>query len=376
MSTAGRNSRSAPAEVLRLPSPSPEEILSTLPVKPRTYNSLRRYVAGRAAEVGWSFGRLLQIPGFGARALEDVLGALDTRGERPRITSRNGHRFLDDELAELLSARPARRPQLPTPLLRRALQLIGSRLPGSETQVMRWLQSSGLARGPVDLGRLERAARFCDSPVTFAVLRREGLTLAVQPERLRQASLIYALAIRSVVSFGLALVRRIGFLARTEDLAFVRTVLTAKDSFQWLDRRVGWFWFGNLNSQLVRTIENILTVAGEVPLRELAHGLFRRWAPDNAPTRRTLRTLCSQIESLEVRSTAVLLPRPDRSGLLPERERALLQLFETCGPQIEGYRLPEICQRMGLDAGPLGRQLRASPFVVERRPGVFRLIGT
>jgi hypothetical protein len=376
MSTLGRSSRSAPAEVLRLPAPSPEEILSTLPIKPRTYNSLRRYVAGRTAEAGWSFGRLLQIPGFGARALEDVLVALDTRGERPRLTGRNGHHFLDDELAELLSARPARRPQLATPLLRRALLLIGSRLPGSEAQVMRWLQAAGLARGPVDLGRLERAARFCETPVAFAVLRREGLTLAVQPERLRLASLVYALSVRSVVSFGLALVRRIGFLARTEDLGFVRTVLTAKDTFQWLDRRVGWFWFGNRSSQLVRTIDNILSVAGEVPLRELAHGLFRRWAPDNAPTRRTLRALCSRIETLEVRGNQVRVRHRERAGPLPERERILLQLFQTCGPQIEGYRLPEICQRMGLDAGPLCRQLRASPFVVERRPGVFRLIGS
>jgi hypothetical protein len=171
-------------------------------------------------------------------------------------------------------------------------------------------------------------------------------------------------------------VRRIGFLARTEDLAFVRTVLISKDSFQWLDQRVGWFWFGNLNSQLVRTIDNILSVAGEVPLRELAHGLFRRWSPDNAPTRRTLQVLCSQIETLEVKGNVVRLRGRERAGALPERERTLVHLFATCGPQIEGYRLPEICQRMGLDAGPLCRQLRASPFVVERRPGVFRLIGT
>jgi hypothetical protein len=376
MSTLGRSSRSAPAELLRHPAPSPEEILSTLPIKPRTYNSLRRYVAGRPAEAGWSFGRLLQIPGFGTRALQDVLGAMDSRGERPLATARNGHRYLDDELGELLSARPARRPQLATPMLRRALLLIASRLPGSEAEVMRWLQTSGLARGAVDLGRLERAARFCEAPVTFAVLRREGLTLAVQPERLRLASLVYALAVRSVVSFGMALVRRIGFLARTEDLSFVRTVLTAKDSFQWLDQRVGWFWFGNHNSQLVRTIDNILSVAGEVQLRELAHGLFRRWAPDNAPTRRTLQVLCSQIDSLEVKGNTVRLRGRERSGALPERERTLVHLFATCGPQIEGYRLPEICQRMGLDAGPLGRQLRASPFVVERRPGVFRLIGS
>src|SRR5688500_18537829 len=231
MSTLGRGSRSAPAEVLRLQSPSPEEILSTLPVKPRTYNSLRRYVTGRAADGSWSFGRLLEIPGFGTRALADVLAALDARSGLPlaaaRPLDRGRHGTLEDELGELLAARPGRRPDLQTPLLRRALMLISARLPASEAQVIRRLQQAGLSREPVDLGRIERAARFTDAPVNFAVLRREGLVLAVQTERLRLASLTYALSVRAVVSFGLALLRRIGFLARTDDLAFVRAVLTA-----------------------------------------------------------------------------------------------------------------------------------------------------
>jgi len=375
MSSLGRAVRSAPSELLRLPSPSPEEILSTLPVKPRTYNSLRRYVAGRAGDGSWSFGRLLQIPGFGTRALADVLQALDARSGLPRPVERSEHRFLEDELGELLAARPSRRPQLSTPLLQRALVVVASRLPASEEQVMQRLRKAGLTRGSVDLGRIERAARFSDAPVAFAVLRREGLTLAVQPERLRLASLTYALAVRQVVSFGLALLRRIGFLARTEDLNFVRAVLTAKDTFEWLDRRVGWFRFGNGSSQLVRTIESILTVAGPVPLKELAHVLFRRWAPDNAPSGRTLRALCSQIPSLRLDGNMVALGNQGAPATLPERERTVLKLFESCGPQIEGHRLHEIGQRLGLAAGPLGRQLRASPFVVEPRPGVFRLIG-
>jgi hypothetical protein len=375
MSSLGRAVRSAPSELLRLPSPSPEEILSTLPVKPRTYNSLRRYVAGRAGDGSWSFGRLLQIPGFGTRALADVLQALDARSGLPRPIERSEHRFLEDELGELLAARPSRRPQLSTPLLQRALVVVASRLPASEEQVMQRLRKAGLTRGSVDLGRIERAARFSDAPVAFAVLRREGLTLAVQPERLRLASLTYALAVRQVVSFGLALLRRIGFLARTEDLNFVRAVLTAKDTFEWLDRRVGWFRFGNGSSQLVRTIESILTVAGPVPLKELAHVLFRRWAPDNAPSGRTLRALCSQIPSLRLDGNMVALGNQGAPATLPERERTVLKLFESCGPQIEGHRLHEIGQRLGLAAGPLGRQLRASPFVVEPRPGVFRLIG-
>jgi hypothetical protein len=377
MSTPGRISRSAPADMLRLPSPSPEEILRTLSVKPRTYNSLRRYVTGRPAEVGWSFGRLLEIPGFGTRALKDVLEALDARPGNGGPTSNGVHGFLDEEIEEVLAARPARRPAIPTPLLGEALALIASRLPASEAQVGRRLQSAGLARGEIDLGRIERASRFGDKPLAFAVLRREGLVLAVQPERLRVASLVYALAVRSVVNFGLALQRRIGFLARTEDLAFVRAVLSAKDTFQWLDQRVGWFWFRNHNSQLVRTIEKVLSVAHEVPLRDLAHVLFRRWAPDNSPSGRTLRALCQEIPSLQLEGAVLRLRTPPATGetVLADRERTILRLFDACGPRIDGHRLPEICHSLGLAAGPLGRQLRASPLVVEPRPGVFRLIG-
>ena len=380
MPLPGADSRSAPAELLRRPSPSPEEILNTLPIKPRTYNSLRRYVAGRTLDGAWNFGRLLQIPGFGARALEDVLLALGAKtGNKsalPDPAGRPNHHFLDDELDEVLSARPRRRPQLETPLLRRSLPLIASRLPASEQQILRRLEATGLSRGSVDLGQIERAARFTDGPLAFVVLRRDGLTLAVQPERQRLAAMVYALAVRSVVSFGLALLRRIAFLARTDDLTFVRAVVTAKDSFEWLDSRVGWFWFGNPHSQLVRTIENILSIAGPVPLRELAHVLFRRWAPDNAPSGRTLRALCERIPSFETSSIDVRLKQDNQVKTLPEREQTVLRVFRECGPQIEGHELPEICHRLGLHAGPLGRQLRASPFVIEPRPGVFRLIGS
>ena len=381
MSTLGTDSRSAPAEILRRPSPSPEEILNTLPIKPRTYNSLRRYVAGRTSDGAWNFGRLLQIPGFGARALEDVLLALGAKSGNKNhagetATGRPLHNFLDDELEEVLSARPRRRPQLETPLLRRSLTLVSARLPASEQQILRRLEAAGLSRGSVDLGQIERAARFTDGPLAFVVLRRDGLTLAVQPERQRLAAMVYALAVRSVVSFGLALLRRIAFLARTDDLPFVRAVVTAKDSFEWLDPRVGWFWFGNPHSQLVRTIENILSIAGPVPLRELAHVLFRRWAPDNAPSGRTLRALCERIPGFQTSTTDVRLRLDGAVQTLPEREQIVLRVFRECGPQIEGHELPEICHRLGLHAGPLGRQLRASPFVIEPRPGVFRLIGS
>jgi hypothetical protein len=380
MPLPGADSRSAPAEILRRPSPSPEEILNTLPIKPRTYNSLRRYVAGRTLDGSWNFGRLLQIPGFGARALEDVLLALGakagSKSPLPDATGRPNHHHLDDELDEVLSARPRRRPQLETPLLRRSLTLVASRLPASEQQILRRLEATGLSRGSVDLGQIERAARFTDGPLAFVVLRRDGLTLAVQPERQRLAAMVYALAVRSVVSFGLALLRRIAFLARTDDLAFVRAVVTAKDSFEWLDSRVGWFWFGNPHSQLVRTIENILSIAGPVPLRELAHVLFRRWAPDNAPSGRTLRALCERVPHFETTSVDVRLKQDSLVQTLPEREQTVLRVFRECGPQIEGHELPEICHRLGLHAGPLGRQLRASPFVIEPRPGVFRLIGS
>jgi hypothetical protein len=376
-STAGRSPQAAP-DVPARPSPSPQEILAAGTVAQRTQNILKRYLAdGPATDGQWTFGRLLAIPGFGQRALDDVVAALGAgRANAYHMGGRRGHRFLDDEIAEVLATRQRRGGWIPTPLLDRTLALVADRLPAAEGEVSRRIASAGLARGPVDLARIERAARFRDTPPPFAVLRRDGFVVAVPPGKLATAATIHGLAVRAVVNWGLALVSRVAFLSNAEDLPFVTAVLAAKSTFRWLDERVGWFWFESDRSPLVRAIAKVLAVATAVELDDLAEALFRRWAPENVPSRRALQALCGQVPLFRVRrGTVSLAEATPGSSPLSAADEAVVGLFQRFGPMVEGHRLPDIAAALSMGCTQLGRLLRASPFVLESRPGLFRLVG-
>lgn len=284
-------------------------------------------------------------------------------------------RHLEDEIAGLFATRLGRF-ERPTPLLDRALALVGAQVPASEAEIGRRLVAAGLARGPLPLAQLERAARFAATAPTFSVLRRDGFAVAVPAGRLRLAATVYGIAVRAMVNWGLALIGRIAFQAGTDDLAMTTAVLSAKHTFRWLDRPAGWFWFANEDAPLVRRIEKALRVAGTVRLDDLGQALFRRWTPDNIPSRRALHELCAQVPRFRVARGCVSLVERNGATVLTPDERSLVALFRRHGPRLEGHRLQEIATALGIAAGQLGRTLRASPLVIEPQPGVFRLIGT
>src|SRR2546423_7032152 len=98
MSIAGRASRVLADDLPQKPAPSPEQILAAGAVQARTQNILKRYLADAPATDGeWTFGRLLAIPGFGQRALDDVVAALGNPRppSTPPFAGRRPHRFLD-----------------------------------------------------------------------------------------------------------------------------------------------------------------------------------------------------------------------------------------------------------------------------------------
>jgi hypothetical protein len=375
MSSARAATRALAADLPHRPAPSPEEILATLEVQPRTQNILRRYLADSPVTDGeWTFERLMRIPGFGKRALDDVAVAVSQRGTGAP-SARRRHRLLETEVSEILSTRQRRAEWPPTPLLDRALDLIATELPASEADLSKRIMSAGLARVPVDLARIERAARFRDTPPPFAVLRREGFVIAVPGGKLSMAATIHGLAVRAVVNWGMAQVGRIGFLSNADDGAFVIAVLSAKDTFRWLDERLGWFWFESERSPLVRAIAKVLQVAPAVDLDDLTAALFRRWAPENVPSRKALQSLCTQVPIFRVKRSTVQLATPTPAALAPS-DQSVVTLFRDFGPHIEGHRLPEIAAQIGVPCAQLGRHLRGSPFVLEPSPGVFRLVGS
>jgi hypothetical protein len=357
--------------------PSPEEILRRLRLPARTRNTLRRYLAHAPASAEpWTYGRLLDIPGFGQRALDDVLDALESQGAA-RLRRARPHRYLEDEIAELSATRPRGGHNIGTPLLDRAVALVAQELPASEVRIAQRLVQARVARGPVELAAIERAARFAKEPPPFAVLRREGFVLALPPSRVTFASTVYGLAVRSVVNWGMALVRRIAFQANSEDLPLVLSIVSAKDNFSWLDEPVGWFWYHNDRNPLLRGVEKVLQVAGSVHVDDLARALFRRWAPENVPSRKALDRLCSQHPCLQVDDGKVTFARRrGRVAPLSDAERTVIALLRRHGPELPGHRLPEIGLDLGMTSAELARHLRASPFVTEPHPGVFRLIGS
>jgi hypothetical protein len=372
--SSARATRALAAEIPHRTAPSPEEILAALEVQPRTQNILRRYLAdGPVLEGEWTFDRLMKIPGFGRRALDDVMAALSQPGSGSS-TGRRRHRLLEHEVTEILSTRQRRAEWPPTPILDRALELIAEQLPASEADLSKRIISAGLARTPVDLARIERAARFRDTPPPFAVLRREGFVLAVPGGKLALAATIHGLSVRAVVNWGMAQVGRIAFLSNADDASFVTAVLAAKDSFRWLDERLGWFWFESERSPLVRAIAKVLQVAPAVELEDLTAALFRRWAPENVPSRKALQALCAQVPLFRVKRNTIALAAPSGTQLSPA-DQSVVTLFQDFGPLIEGHRLPDIAATLGVPCAQLGRNLRGSPFVLEPSPGVFRLVG-
>jgi hypothetical protein len=78
--------------------------------------------------------------------------------------------------------------------------------------------------------------RFRDPPCPFVFLRRPGLALVVAYADLDRARLVHERALRALSICGVSTIEEAARLAGTDDLDFVRTVLSAKQNLDWLGR--------------------------------------------------------------------------------------------------------------------------------------------
>jgi hypothetical protein len=364
--------KALPPAFLAVPAPSPTDLLTRLRLGRRTMNALIRATDAPPSSEPWTYGRLLEVRGFGVAALVEVLEGLATQSVAKES---GGPRTVGEELARL-PANASQALALSTPLLERALAAIAVDLPGSERAVLARLEAQGLVDGPVDLAMIERAARFYARPMPFAVLRREGLVVVVPTEKLAPSMRAYYMASRGIVTWGLISIGDIHSRLGSESVEFVTRLFAAHRSFQWLDEDGGWFWFGNVRSPLVRTIERVLAVAGRARLAELSRALFRRRAPRRVPSLRALEELCRNVPWLRVERQMVHLSRgPATTELLTDSDRRVVELFRTLGPRID-LRGAAPSFGTGHDLPGTVRRLRASPLVLEPRPHVFQLIGS
>jgi hypothetical protein len=201
----------------------------------RTVNTLRRYLTHGDPSGPWSYGRLIGIRGFGFMTLLEVLRI---KASLPAHAQRRVPEFqqLGEEIDRLLARTHDPSTSTPTPALDRVVALIAGALPASQATIVRRLQSVSGGKAPLDLARLERALRFRDPPCPFVFLRRRRFTLVVAPHQLNTARLIHERSLRILTRRGALSVEQAGVLAGTNDLDFVRTVLSAHEEIEWLAR--------------------------------------------------------------------------------------------------------------------------------------------
>lgn len=365
--------RRPPADFLMRPAPSPADILRDIPLPPRVRAALERAVLHEALEGGWTVGRLLAIPGFGLRSLQDAV-ATAVRLRQTATHPQEGPQKLEDELAPFLVARPRLWPRPPTPLLERAIALIGDLAPASEEAVLTALRAHGLSRGEATLAQLERASRFVEAPIPYAILRRGDLCLVVPGPDLALTQRVYGLAVRTVVSWGLAQIGHLAEQAGTDRHEFVVQVVKARPSFRWLAQSSGWFWFAAGESRLVRSIEKVLMVSAPISSATLARAVFQRRPPEFVPPLSVLEALCRQVPCFSVDETGHIGLASPEPELLSEEDRGLIDLFRARGPRIEAEQCQTLAQTVGLTADRLLRRLAVALFVIEQPPGVFQLV--
>jgi len=268
-----------PAAALSLSVAAPRELLARPGLSRRTRNALERAIDLPARP--WTVADLLRLRGLG---LGGVVEVLETGRGSPAET-------LTDELRGLLAVRRPRGAVV-APLLERAIAVIASELPASEGELTARLEAAGLLAGPVPLAEIERAARFLASPTPFTVLRRPGLTVVVPRKAQRAMELGLRTTLRTLGARGVANVAEVCARLEVGAAAMFRRVLERHRSLQWLDQRLGWFWFTDPESPLRGALANLVAARGALPLAELEPELARLWPAQQLPPAHVLQEAC------------------------------------------------------------------------------------
>jgi hypothetical protein len=358
---------SAPRTLLDTALPPPAVVLAHLPLERRTRNTLRRCSDDEAQAPDWTVERYLRIPRFGARALVDILAALDARA-------------LGAPLA-VAPAAPLAAPRPSEGVLQRAIAIVTRRLPISQDQANQELTRAGLLTHPIDLADLAHATARAGRDPPFRVLDIAGARIAVGPAQMTAAGAAYAIASRAVYNWGATTVRGVSHqvcvvLSLVISAVFVERLLTAVSSFEWLDREGGWFWFTGRPNRLLGDLRKVFAVATRVPLARLWQALTRAGVGPEPPPPPVLGRICATIPGAAVAGDVVVVGPPlAAAAQLSPAESRLVQILRESGP-VPAADLRRLGHAAGLSRPTLRRLMRASP-LLERLPDrSFSLVGT
>lgn len=392
--TLAKSIHAIPAALIAQPLPAPTTLLAGALVERRTHDLLARHLSTVREESdrrAWTIARYLEVTGFGARALLDVLSAIESAppeshqaGAAPMVSlaqaisriRRMRRRHRSDQLRLVPSSAAGAHDD--ATLIERAVAAVLPRLPLSEAAARARLLDDGLDIDDQTLADLLAAAVSLRGQPPFRILELGGAVVAVRGGDMAVAASAYAIAARAVYNWGLTTITEITRQVSTATKApvtadLVAKVLAATRGYQSVSdpgETAGerWFWFQGRPNRALDGATKIFSVADTVPLARLRRALFKGHLERALPPLAAVAALCLSLPGTEVRDGAVSVARRfDQSILLSESERALADVLGDRGPTaVRDLRaLPALA---GLPAGTLDRLIRTSP-LLESLPG-------
>ena len=400
--TLARSIHAMPAPLIAHPLPDPTTLVATASIERRTHDLLARHLAaarGASNHRAWTIERYLGVTGFGARALLDVLSAVEAAPLEKHQGGAATMVSLAQAIARIQGVRRRHRPdQLrPVPssadgtdaeisaLIERSVAVVVPRLPLSESKARAHLLDDGLDIGDRTLADLLAAAVALHGRPPFRILELGGAVVAVRGGDMAVAASVYALAARAVYNWGLATIDEITRQVSTAmnanvSVDLVGKVLAATPGFQALDdpgetASEGWFWLQGRPNRALDGATKVFSVADAVPLARLRRALFKGHLERALPPLAAVARLCLSLPGTELRDDAVSVARRfDQSILLSESEKALAGVLADTGPT-PVRRLRALPALAGLPTGALDGLIRTSPLIESFPAGRCCLVG-
>jgi hypothetical protein len=391
----------------RIQLPNPSALVHAVPIEGRTYTLLRRRTDGVAQDGPWTVAQYLEIKGFGARALVDVLCAWQAQSsplarplrhpsDRPNpltiVSLPLELSWIDQWHRRRCNSRGPDRPvgddprTRGTPLLDRALTLIAAALPLSSAAAQRLLRddepaaAQGATSAQVSPDELSAAAVRLGRPAPFRRIRGGDADLLVRWCDVDAARAVHNIAVRMTFDWGIpqigAVADRLAVLhGLRRDPSFIEQVLRAHPDFGWLDRADGWFWLRRRSSRLHDDLAKIFSVTTEVSLRILRTLLFRHRPTPQRPTLTALATALDELPGIAVTCDRVTVPaRLDAQIHLSRTERDLVPIFAQDGLVVPAHALRRMGHWGSSSWQEIDRVVRTSP-LFQRSLAGYQLVG-
>jgi hypothetical protein len=263
--------------------------------------------------------------------------------------------------------------------------LLAERLPLGQPALGALLVREGLATAPLTLSQLMRLYRRQAGGSPVAIVHCAGTAIAVASETYRTATVVGAVALLMVRSFGLSSATAVAARARMLSSpssraaltnAFVRRVLDAVPRTCWLDgARQDWFAFRGLAPPLEQALRKVFAVSPRVRLAPLRSALAKALPPLRGLPAAAVRRYLVEVGGCAVQGVFARRPGAPSSRSLTSAESALVKLFEAAGRTLDLRAFRLRAEGAGVPRTTVNRLLELSPLFVCSDAGRVTLIG-